>query len=205
MGYSVSWFAVSGKEPQLVLDELGLSSTREVEEVPDAPVVCAHLPAGWFLVFVNQGPLAFMEGPVATLSAGCTVVFCQVEERAMFSSAACYVNGERTWHVAHDSEKGRYHLESQGEPPPELDAIFRSMKAEQDQAGGEKADVDCIHDVPIELAKAITGFRHDEDIAGADAEPFQILEHTASTATDRPSAPPPRASSQPSRPWWRFW
>jgi hypothetical protein len=199
MGYAVSWFAVSGKDPQRVLQELGLSPTGETEEVPDAPIVCAHLPAGWFLVFVNRdSPVVFWEEPLARLSAGCRVVSCEIEEHVMFSSATCHSNGERVWHVAHDAQKGIYHLETQGQMPPELDGILQSLKNEQDLEGGEKADVDYIHDVAIELAKAITGFRHDEDGEGSDAEPFQVLEHTSST-------PPGRPAGSPSRRWWKFW
>ncbi|HEX6373961.1 MAG TPA: hypothetical protein VF006_33845 [Longimicrobium sp.] len=201
MGYAVSWFAVSGKEPEQVLQELGLTPAGETEEVPEAPIVCATLPAGWFLVFSNRtSPLAFSVEPLPALSAGCRVVFCQVEEHTMFSSAACYQDGRRVWHVAHDADKGIYHLETEGELPPEFEGIFRSMKSEQDQAGGEKADVDYIIDVPIELAKAIAGFRHDEDVAGADVEPFRVLEHTTFAAPSRPSTDPPT-----SRSWWRFW
>jgi hypothetical protein len=205
MGYAASWIAVSGKEPQQVLRELGLSPTGEAEEVPDSPVVGAFLPTGWFLIFCNRGPLAFSDEPLPALSAECKVVYCAVEEHVMFSAAACYVNGKRMWHVAHESEKGMYHLEFQGKAPPELDGIFQSLKKEQDLAGGEKADIDYIHDVPIELAKAITGFRHDQDIPGADADPFQVLEHTTATRAAASATDPGRSSTRSSRPWWRFW
>ncbi|HEU4886189.1 MAG TPA: hypothetical protein VFT45_28375 [Longimicrobium sp.] len=185
-----------------MLEELGLSPTGEVEEVPDSPVGCAALPTGWFLVFVNRGTLAFSDEPLPALSAGCKVVFCAVEEHVMSSLAACYVDGQVAWQVAHDSEKGTYHLDSRGDLPAEFDEIFHAAKHEQDLAGGEKADVDCIHDVPIDLAKAITGFRHDEKTPGLDAEPFKVLEHVSATASNRSSADPSRPSV---RPWWRFW
>ena len=36
------------------------------------------------------------------------------------------------------------------------------MKATQDEEGGADADVDCLFDVPLMLATALCGYRHDE-------------------------------------------
>jgi hypothetical protein len=147
---------------------------------------------GWFLVFANSfdSPLV-SEQALSNLSAGCRVVSCQVEEHVMFSSATGYDNGARAWHVEHDAQESIYHFVSTGDVPLALNDIYAALKKEQDAAGGTEADVDYIHDVPVALAKAVTSFRHDEDIQGADAEPFEVLQQERQTASTKP--------------WWRVW
>jgi len=192
MGFAISWLAVSGKLPQQVLVELGLACTGENEEIPESPVLAAHLPGDWFLIFANEfdSPLV-ADNVLQSLSTGCTVVSCQVEEHVMFSSSSCHLNGSETWHVSHDAQENIYQLSSRGQLPPQFNAIHALLRQEQDDAGGDKADVDYIHDVPIALAKAVTSFRHDEDIPGSGPEPFMVL------ADD--------ATSKATKPWWKVW
>ncbi|WP_152971555.1 hypothetical protein [Xanthomonas arboricola] len=192
MGFAISWLAVSGKAPQQVLQELQLHRTGETEEFPESPVSSAQLPTGWFLVFANRfaSPLV-ADGSLQQLSSGCTVISCQVEEHMMFSSATCYSNGKNNWHVAHDAQESIYHLSANGDLPPEFNDIYASLKQEQDDAGGDKSDVDYIHDVPVSLAKAITSFKHDQDIQGNSPEPFEILASSSSPAS--------------AKPWWKIW
>ncbi len=56
-----------------------------------------------------------------------------------------------------------YHLAADGTPPPLLDTIHTEMKAAQDEQGGADADVDWLFEVPLMLATALSGFRHDEE------------------------------------------
>jgi hypothetical protein len=51
-------------------------------------------------------------------------------------------------------------METSGDLPADFDAIRARLSQKQD-AAGRKPQVDYIHDVPIELAKSLTGFRHD--------------------------------------------
>jgi hypothetical protein len=57
-------------------------------------------------------------------------------------------------------------LEIDGDAPASLKPIHWNLVSRQDEAGGEQADVDYIYDAPAELAKALTGFRHDLDMPG---------------------------------------
>ncbi len=52
---------------------------------------------------------------------------------------------------------------AEGTLPQQYDPIRKQHVTEQDEAGGESADVDAIFDVPVELARALTGFRYDQD------------------------------------------
>lgn len=192
MGFAVSWIAVSGKEPQRVLEELGLSRTGEKEEFPESEFTCASLQSPWFLVFANEfdSPIVSEEA-LSSLSMGCKLVSCKVEEHVMFSSATCYSNGSQTWRVEHDAQQSIYHLHTVGSPPAQLDGVYAKLKQEQDDAGGANADVDYIFDVPVAVAQAITSYRHDMDIEGVDSEPFEVLKQSV--------------SSQKAKPWWKIW
>jgi len=119
---------------------------------------------------------------LARLSAKREVVSCFVEDHVMYSSATGWNRARQVWRIFHDREKGRYHLDVLGHPPPELNQIRERLTPEQNAGGGEKADVDFIYDVPAELAKSLTGFRHDQGTAGMVADVYHVLEPTAAVA-----------------------
>jgi hypothetical protein len=56
------------------------------------------------------------------------------------------------------------------------------LTQEQNAAGGKKADLDFIYDLPAELAKSLTRFRHDQDTAGVVGDVYHVLEPTAEVA-----------------------
>jgi hypothetical protein len=192
MGFAVSWVAISGKEPQRVLEELGLARTGEKEEFPESELTCASLPGSWFLVCVNEfdSPIT-SERVLSSLSVGCKLVSCQIEEHIMLSSATCYSNGSQSWRVEHDAQQSIYHLSTIGSPPPQLAEAHAKLQQEQDNAGGAGADVDYIFDVPVVVAQAITSYRHDMDIEGADSEPFEVLRQAV--------------TARQTKPWWKLW
>jgi hypothetical protein len=64
-------------------------------------------------------------------------------------------------------QQRQIHLEIKGVAPASLDGLRRKQVSQQDTEGGESADIDFIYDVPADLAKDQTGFRHDA---------FQVLE-----------------------------
>jgi hypothetical protein len=179
MGFSIAWVAVRGRFHSAVLAELGLRATGHYEEFPESPLACASLPTGWFLVFDNKfvlpDPL-----PLARLSAGAEVVTCFVEEHVMVSAATGWRNGRQMWSVEHDSVEGVSHLVATGELPPAFVSIRDEQMGKQASDGGEQSGVDYVFDVPIEVAKALTGFRHDTypgdvDTDAAELEKFEVL------------------------------
>ena len=97
----------------------------------------------------------------------------------MFSSALGWSRGTQVWKIFHDCEEGGCHPDVSGNPPPALTEIRERLKQELDAAGGEKADVDFIYDVPAKVAKSLTGFRHDQDIAGMAGDVYHVLEPSA--------------------------
>ena len=67
-------------------------------------------------------------------------------------------------------------METAGAVPVVLADIQKRLAEKQDAGGGERADLDYIYDIPAELAKALTGFRHDEDIQGFVGDVYHVLE-----------------------------
>jgi hypothetical protein len=183
MGFSISWLAIRGKDPASVCNELALRGTGEHEEIPESPLLGAELPSGWYLVFANHCGFADTQ-PLAKLSSDAEIVTCSVEEHVMYSGASCWKHGKRMWSITHDSQQGIEHLEAEGQLPPVFAPIRDQMTARQ----ADRDDADYIFDVPVEVAKSLTGFRHDKDIEGAPDKPFERLEKL-----------------NREKRWWEFW
>jgi hypothetical protein len=160
MGFSISWIAFQGKGKADVLAAIGLVDTGEAEEANEAPVSGAVLPTGWYVAFFNDYSYVAAER-LATLSAGCSVVVCQVDEHVMASAVFVYEDGLKRCSVSQESEKGRYDLSVDGDPPEMFSALRDRLLQQQDDAGGSAADVDYVFDVPVQLAAALSGYRHD--------------------------------------------
>jgi len=174
MGYSLSWAAVKNGTLEMICSAGSLRSTGQREEVPESNVVAAAIPTSWYAVLYNHSEIS--DQLLAKLSAGGEVVSCFVEDHVMYSSASGWTRGKQLWKVLHDCEKGRYHLEVTGTPPIGLADIQKRLTETQNDAGGERADVNHIYEIPAELAKALTGFRHDEDVPSMDGDVYQVLE-----------------------------
>jgi hypothetical protein len=183
MGFSLSWLAVRGKDPRVLLQQLGLRGTGELEEIPESEIVGAQLPGGWYVV-VNDHDVRFVDDAVLErISVGCEAVTCFVEEHVMCSAATRWNDGKEVWAVIHNAQERLDHLIEEGAPPSELAAIRDELRA-------KKADgVDFIFDVPVELAGVLTGFRHDRVFPGASEEdqPFEVLMATKPSDTRRSS------------------
>jgi hypothetical protein len=173
MGYSLSWVAVRGKTAEEVLRELGLRATGEREEIPESPIVAAKLNDQLYLVLANNDSRFAEDEGLRRLSVGCELISCFVEEHVMCSRAAAWKGGEERWSVSHDAQIGIEHLEAKGALPSSYSGIRDRLAAERGKAGPDAADF--LFDVPVELAKAETGFRHDQDCPGGAAEPFEVL------------------------------
>jgi hypothetical protein len=191
MGWSCSWIAVRGQEPDALLNTLGLQRTGELQEIPESRWSAATLPDGWFLVFCAKHcePKAFKEAALAVLAAGCELVHSSVEEHVMFSSSAYWQEGRKVWEIVHDAQEGVDHLQASGELPPYFAAIRTRYFSELEAAGGDQNEVDYIFEVPLEVGAALTRFRHDLDYPTDDPEPFETLRST-------PGA---------KKPWWKIW
>lgn len=198
LGWSCSWIAVRGGDPDSVLSELALVRTGEFWEMPEEDWSCASLPNGWFVVFSARHcePSRFNAASLARLSAQCELVASAVEEHVMFSSASYWKDGKNLWSVVHDAQRSIYHIAAKGELPTSFASIEGNARASQDAEGGTEADVDRMFDVPLNVGAELTGFRHDQDISDPVESPFEIL-HTP----DSQKAAGPATK----KPWWKVW
>jgi hypothetical protein len=157
MGASLSWFAIRGKAPDAVLNELGLQNLGK--QYVKTPFCGGTLPTGWFLVI--HGRHEFTNDEARRFSMGGEVIACFVEEHVMVSRAAAWKNGEQIWCITHDAQENDQHLEIEGEPPAAFAPIRDRLTKQQEDEGG----ADFIFNIPVDLAKEITGFSHEEDPA----------------------------------------
>lgn len=190
MGFNISWFAVRGKEPDVVYADAGLRPTGKPDECNESPFSGAELPAGWVVVWDNECKLT-QNAFLSNLSKQCAVVTCGVIEGTMSSCSSFWKEGVEVWFVEHDSSRGIEHLNIRGVPPAEFASIRDRLLNEQhtDKSTDQGMGTDYVFDIPVELAKAMTGFRYDER---EDEElGFQTLELIA---------PPAQPQS-----FWRRW
>ena len=177
MGFALSLLGVKGKSPDAILADLHLRPTGVRGLEGDAPVVGEMSGTGWYLVIAQGAEHRLISAPVVErLSQGCDVLTYTVEEHVMFSEATGWRNGRRLWAVTHRGEDGPVGIDAQGDLPPEYAPIRDDHMAQQEAAGGDAADVDCLFDIPVVLVQRFTGYKHD-DVSSADVQ-FEVLEST---------------------------
>jgi len=176
MGYSLSWIATRGISPEEAHRLLGIRALAKGEPLPATSCTAAQLENGWHVVFFSDGCDTVDRCAKELIARVPEAITCFVEEHVMASGAASWKNGGKVWSVDHEAEKGIFHLDIQGTPPELLAGIISASKAEQEAEGGESADVDLTFDVPVALAEALVGFRHDGDAAYGDKDPWFVCE-----------------------------
>lgn len=175
MGYSITWCAVREEAADQLLSHLGLSTTGETQEDPESRLSTAKLTTGWRLIWSNEYACPILTKGLAAFSSGHEVVLCHVEEHVMASSAELWLNGNRKWWVSHEGENGPKGLDIDGELPECFAPIQEKMKGAQSAAGGDDADVDYIFEIPLEVARTLVGFKHDESYESVISGGFAVL------------------------------
>ncbi len=129
MGYSLAWVAVRGIDRDRVLAALGASPTGERQDIPDADLVGASLPSGFYLVVANHFGVLEDEEIARDLSLHGEALLCFVEEHVMMSMACCFSKGRELWRITHDAGEG-IELSATGDLP-ESYATVRKARLEQ--------------------------------------------------------------------------
>lgn len=99
----------------------------------------------------------------------------------MCSVASLWVDGRQVWFVMHEARQKVEHLETKGSLPPIFTTISERLRAEQAAAGGKKAGVDYIFDIPVEMVAQLTGYRHDRVMPELGDRAFEVLATTTAT------------------------
>jgi len=172
MGYSLSWVAVKA-DPNAVYAALNVRPTgeRRTDAFRRGTVSALLLGGRTVVVFGNK---ELKNDQLAAVSRVGETIYCFVEEHVMVMVAALWRDGKQVWCVTHDGQESAHHLSTDGDVPTEFASIRDKYLAKQ--AAESEEDVDHISDIPIELARELTGFRHDQELPGGGDEPFEALE-----------------------------
>lgn len=173
MGYSISWLACRGLAAPVACQRLGLTETTRTAEYARAKFTAHALPDGWHLIVADRCDHTMIRpASLATLSVGCEVVACSIEEHVMVCWSEHWQDGTRRWRIEHSSEKGPEHLQTEGALPEALAAWVTGAEAAQ----STDAEVDAYFDVPLQAAQQLAGFKHDETHPALGCDSFVVLE-----------------------------
>jgi len=120
---------------------------------------------GWYVVVSSNEDLTALPSAPSD-----EWVACSVEEHVMMSIARGRSRSSEQWSITHDSQQGISHLETTGELPDCFESLRDSLFAEQAQGDQENPEVDYIFDIPLQVAKTLTGYHHDETDFEADED-----------------------------------
>jgi len=158
MGFRASWIAVEGMSEDALLRQLRRKRTGESEAEHYDPGMVVLRRQPWTILF-GDGSDHFMEigaDDAAACSAEHRVLFLSLNDTAMQSELRCFEHGVEVWSVVKNAGEPRPPAVT-GSAPASLAAILARLKGEQAGQG----DVDYWYEAPAELAKVLTGFRHD--------------------------------------------
>ena len=173
MGYSLSWVAVKA-DLKAVYAALNVQPAGQRRADAFARGCLSALLLGG-RTFVIYGHKELKGNQLAAVSHVGETVYCFVEEHVMVSAASLWRDGKQVWRVTHDGQESADHLSTDGVAPPAFASIRDKYLAVQ--AAEREEDVDHIFDIPVELARELTGFRHVQEPLGvSDGEPFEVLE-----------------------------
>jgi hypothetical protein len=182
MGFSITWCAVPEENADQFLQKLALTPTGDTEEIPESLICTGKLDTGWRVFWHNNYDCPFLKPKdLACLSMDDDVLLCRVEEHVMASSAELWSKGKRQWWISHEGEDGPKGLEADGRLPESYPAIRKEKEAQQLVDGGDDAEVDYIFDIPLMVAKALVGFKHDEICPHLIGGRFAVMSRTAPT------------------------
>ncbi len=203
MGYSMSWVAMKGRNPDQFLSAMELSRAGQCQGYDESAMAATLLPSGWFLVLAKGCDHPILRGSTLAAAAqpGSRLIACSIEEQVMYSSAEEWRGGRQVWRIEHEAQRGLMDLNVVGDLPRAAGNIRKAFAKLQSEAGGETAKVDHYFKIPLHIAKDIVGFKHDEDLERLSHLSFEAL-------VDDPLVPPDlsdKVGLEARRSWWRFW
>ncbi len=177
MGYSLSWIAVKGRTTEDLQRLIGFRSTGKPGNYGEHYLVGRSLQDGWYILIANSSddPIANNK-MLSELSKGGQAIVCSVEEHVMFSSCSFWDKGKKAWSVKHRGDRNVFDLVKSGKVPKSYASLMEELVQKQKAESGENADVDHIFELPLELAKQLVGFRHDQETGDAGDGSYEILE-----------------------------
>jgi hypothetical protein len=182
MGFSISWLSASGQD---LPERLDLKRTGKKGAFFDFGIAGKPLKNGSYLLVLGRCDHKFIsDDNMARLSANGDALACSIEEHVMFSKASFWKDGQNLWSIAHNGDTDPPHadLTVTGTPPDP----FASIRDDCAKRSLTDKDVDWYFEIPLLVAKGLTGFKHD-DKRKEDDDTFEEL--VAASV----------------KPWWKFW
>lgn len=194
MGLSISWLAVRTNDLGQLFEIADVAPTTEPDEWLESKFSGSGLLDGWYFLHAQGCDHPIISGDsLSKISTLGETIACSVEEHVMVSIAEGWNGGARSWAIAHDAQEGMFDLSADGEIPADYETIKNDFVSQQNAEGGEDADVDFIFDIPLQVAKKICGYKHDEGSPPwVPPGPVAFTRHGTSNATS-------------TKPWWKFW
>lgn len=159
----MTWCALRESDAESLIQSLELQATDEKVDFPSAPINVVSLNSGWRVFWFNKQPKQIPK-QFEVYSKDFDILYCEVEEHVMFSSAEWWSRGKNTWSISHNGEEGTICedgtiiLDYDGELPDCFQEIRTACETRQKQ----DTEVDHIFEIPLEVAKSICRFKHDE-------------------------------------------
>ncbi|MFY0612717.1 MAG: hypothetical protein JXQ99_14390 [Hyphomicrobiaceae bacterium] len=194
MGYAISWLAVKTDELDRLCDIAGVAPTTKSDAWLESDFAGSGLQGGWHLFQARGCNHQIISADFLSKSSLLgEAIACSVEEHVMVSIAEGWDAGTRRWRIAHNAQEGMFDLSASGNLPVHYEEIKDDYFAQQNTEGGESAEVDLVFDIPLEVAKRICGYKHDEE-----PSPWVTPGPVVFNQLDAIDAPG-------SKPWWRIW
>jgi hypothetical protein len=195
MGVSFCWVGVEAKTADEVYARLGVFETGASGDCYDFPISGLMLPSSWFLLAAKGCDHAILSARVLSeISAKGSAIACSIEEHVMYQSAAMWCDGREIWGVKHrGGDYGIMDLVVNGSPPEPFEELRTRYMSEQMAEGGAEADADLIAEIPLDLARSITGFKHDEVNPAIDGYFRELRGHATGLLAEA------------ARRRWKFW
>ncbi len=129
---------------------------------------------GWHLMVIDHDQRLVDDAFLRAISRGGVALGCFVEEHVMYSHATAWRDSSKEWSLVHESERGALHLEVEGTPPSSFAKLRAERESAQRSEEQSESTVDHIFDIPVAVAEAETGFRHDSEKNVLELEVLEI-------------------------------
>lgn len=182
MGFSLSWLAVKNVPESTLLSSIAATKTGRSSEFPEQPLSYLDRGNDWRLILADHMDIIHERNEwLSRLSRDTELVSVFVEEHVMYSAATYWKDGKQIWFIEHNNERGGLDdIKASGQLPSCYQQILNDLQ----QKLKNDRECDFLFDVPTEVAKEITGYKHDD--AGEPGDIFWELE-----------------SPERSKPWWK--
>jgi hypothetical protein len=178
MGASQSWLVIESAKLDGASLALGVRRTGRRSPQPEFPLSARALADGSVLVVSRHCDEPLFAGKkLVEISRRHRVVLTVQEEHVMESRCTVWSLGRKKWSVVHKGgDEGSLHLKTMGKLPAEFAEIRnRAFELQRNQEGAGDEPVDFVFDVPLRLARALTGVDHEQGFADATV-PFEELD-----------------------------